>query len=59
MDSKEDTVLIKMTVSEDRKQFKVEMDSTCPMTSEEIVLAIECWLRDNILEGYDTGSETH
>lgn len=50
---KEDSISIKMTIDEDWKGFDLRLDSTIKMDSEDIILAIECWLRDNILHGYE------
>lgn len=60
MDPKEeDSVTIEMTVSEDRKSFEVKVRSTIEMTDADIVLAMECWIRDSLLEGYDWEESTH
>lgn len=55
----EESVMIQMTIAEDKKSFVLTLESSIEMTPEEIVMAIECWLRDNILEGYEFGDPTH
>lgn len=39
-----------MTIAEDCKGFDLNLRSPTPMNSEQIVLAIESWLYENILE---------
>ena len=44
--------LIKMEIDTDRRGFYVELRSSIEMSDDEIILALEEWLYDNILEGY-------
>lgn len=44
-------VSIKMTIAANRKSFKVEVNSDIEMSDSEIILAIEVWLRDNLMQG--------
>jgi hypothetical protein len=41
-----------MELDEDRKGFYIELRSGMQMKDREIILAIEEWLYDNILDGY-------
>ena len=60
MDSKdEDTVTIEMTISEDKKSFEVKMVSTCEMTEGDIVIAMECWITEELMSGLDWGDLIH
>ena len=45
----EDTIQITMQIDPDWKGFQFRLDSTCEMTYEDIVLAIECWVEDNLV----------
>lgn len=53
----EDSVIIKMQIDNDWKGFEFRLDSTVKMTTDDILLAIECWLKDSILHEYQYNNE--
>ena len=44
---------IQMEIDRDRKGFYVEIRSGMEMSDDEIILAFEEWLYNNLLDGYD------
>jgi len=55
----DESYTIQMTVAEDRKSFEIKLESTIEMTASDIVIAIECWCRDNLMEGYSFEDTSH
>jgi hypothetical protein len=46
----EETITYTMTISEDRKSFSLEGVSTSEMDDEDLVLAIEYFLQENLMQ---------
>lgn len=47
----DDAYIVDMQIQKDRKGFSLDVWSSEPMEAEEIILTIEQWLNDNILNG--------
>ena len=49
--SEEDEVKFRMKLSKNRRVFTIEMMSSVPMTEKMVIMALEDYLYNNILEG--------
>lgn len=49
-DEEQETITIQMDIDKDYRGFTLRLDSTCKMDYADIVMAIECWLRENLLD---------
>lgn len=47
----DEAYIVDMQIQKDRKGFSLDVWSKEPMEAEEIILTIETWLNDNILNG--------
>lgn len=50
---------VEMTISDDCKGFEISIKSDTTMTAQDVVLVLEEFLYDNILEGYDPEDMEH
>ncbi len=44
----EDELTYKLTMSDDKKTFNLRVESTSPMETNDLVIALECYLTDII-----------
>ena len=44
---------IDMTIADDCKRFDISIESSTPFEAEDIVMALEQFLYDNILDGHE------
>lgn len=48
---------IQMTLADDRTSFEVRIESSVPMEDRHIIMAIEEWLYNNLLDGQEHGGK--